>query len=384
LRILASAFDVSAFFFFREATRADPDAVEEGVRGLSDLAHVQAFPIPQESNRFRLVWDHLRSALGRRPYTVFAYDSRSFRSALQARNQLRPFHLLHLDSLDLSGHLDTFYGRVPIVCSHHNVESSLLLRRIGIETRPTLRAYFRHQARRLAAEERRWIPRMDLNLVVSEPDERQVLGSAPEAEVMVVPNCVDTEYLQPAPGRTRRKGVVFLGGYSWQPNRDAMTYFSERILPKIREGEPDYPVTWLARTDQATCRALSRRYDIEVVGYVEDVRPWVQSAACYAVPLRVGGGTRLKIVEAWALGSAVVSTTVGAEGLVAEDGENILLADTEDAFCSAVLRVIRDQALRDRLAASGRRTAEGHYDWDRQAPRLLDAYRRCLEARGGR
>src|SRR4029077_7101234 len=115
------------------------------------------------------------------------------------------------------------------------------------------------------------------------------------------------------------------------------------------------------REDQETCR---REFGVELTGYVDDTRPYLERAACFIVPLRVGGGTRLKILNAWAMGKAIVSTSIGCEGLAAVDGQNILIRDTAEGFAEAIDSVLSDEGVRRRLGAAGRRTVEQTYSWD--------------------
>jgi glycosyltransferase involved in cell wall biosynthesis len=123
-------------------------------------------------------------------------------------------------------------------------------------------------------------------------------------------------------------------------------------------------VTWVGRAATAELRRFADDPALRLTGYVEDVRPYVHRAKCFIVPLRVGGGTRLKILDAWAMGAAVVSTSVGCEGLAAVDGENILIADTVDEFAAAMARVLRDDRLRASIGSNARRTAVERYSWD--------------------
>jgi glycosyltransferase involved in cell wall biosynthesis len=172
--------------------------------------------------------------------------------------------------------------------------------------------------------------------------------------------------------------LVFVGGYSWYPNRDAMAYFGKTILPLVRRRYPDLSVTWVGRAPDAVKRDFENLYGIRLTGYVDDVRPVVSGAACYVVPLRVGGGTRLKILDAWAMGKAVVSTSIGCEGLDARDGENILIRDTPESFAEAVDAVLKDDDLRTRLERNARATAESVYDWSVIGGPMLREYLHLL------
>ena len=175
--------------------------------------------------------------------------------------------------------------------------------------------------------------------------------------------------------------MVFVGEIGWFPNHDALRFFCEEILPRVRAAGQRAPVRWVGRAPDEARREYRARYGVELTGYVPDIRPLVHDAACYVVPLRVGGGTRLKILVAWAMGKAVVSTSIGCEGLAAEDGRNILIRDDPDSFAQATCAVLQDGDLRQRLGAEGRRTVERHYDWERIGESLLGSYTSLLESR---
>ncbi|MEX2375114.1 MAG: glycosyltransferase family 4 protein [Dehalococcoidia bacterium] len=145
----------------------------------------------------------------------------------------------------------------------------------------------------------------------------------------------------------------------------------------MRKERPDAEVRWIGKAPDEARRYFSS-LGIEMLGYVEDIRPHVHDARCVIVPLRVGGGTRLKILDAWAMGKAVVSTSVGCEGLQTEDGENILIADTPEAFARATLRVFDTPHLRRKLEKNARVTAEKHYDWERLGRMMDERYRALL------
>jgi glycosyltransferase involved in cell wall biosynthesis len=178
---------------------------------------------------------------------------------------------------------------------------------------------------------------------------------------------------------------VFVGATSWFPNRDALQYFCDAILPRVRAAGELATVRWVGGgpSDEARRHSL-HRYGVELTGYVPDVRPYVRDAACYVVPLRVGGGTRLKILDAWAMGKAVVSTSVGCEGLAAEDGRNILIRDDPASFAQAVCAVLQDGPLRRRLGVEGRRTVERLYSWEGIGESMLTLYDGLHESTRGR
>lgn len=375
MRLLSHAFDVTALCFYRAASRGTAEEVEASLDGLRRITkRVRAFPIPQDESRLRFVWDHLRSVLTGRVYTRFVYESGPFEKAVEEELGREAFDIVHVDSLDLSGYLPLL-RRIPVVCTHHNVESALLRRRAETERFP-MDAYLRLQARLMEKEERRAGPLVNLNVVVSEPDAQRLEAIDPETPITIVPNGVDTTYFSPRdPGAD---GVVFVGGYSWYPNKDALEYFAASILPLLRRVDPDVHVTWIGDAPAEVRERFEREHGIELTGYVDDIRPLVDDAGCYVVPLRVGGGTRLKILDAWAMGKAVVSTSIGCEGLETRDGENILVRDDPHRFADAVIEVLENRVVRDRLSTEGRRTARTVYEWEVIAEDMLDEYHELI------
>jgi polysaccharide biosynthesis protein PslH len=358
LRLLARDYDVTALCFYRRATTPDVSGSLAALRAIA--SDVELFRIEQEYSRERMLTDHARSVLTRRAYTAFAYRSAPFSRALLSRLAREQFVIAHVDSLDLGDYLPLLTG-VPIVAGHHNVESALLRRRAENESRVMRRRYLELQARFTEDEERRWCPLAAVNLAVSDPDKADFQRLVPGARFEVIPNGVDVDAFVPSIGGAR-DGIVFVGGMSWFPNADALEFFDEEILPLVRARDERVKVTWVGRAKPDVIASYAKR-GVELTGHVDDIRPYVGAAACYVVPLRIGGGTRLKILDAWAMGKAVVSTSVGCEGLDAIDGQNILIRDDPAAFAAAVMMVLRDPGLRASLERNARATAEQKYSW---------------------
>ena len=372
LKILASAYDITALCFYRAPKSKRPLDLSANVEALSRFGRIEAFEIPQEHDRARLVADHARSVITHRSYTVASYDSARYRRRLHTLLATEHFDMVHADSLDLSGYFPMLDG-LPLACTHHDVQSSLLSRRAEQERSVFRRLYVAHQSRLMLREERQWCPRVGLNVTVSEVDRSLLEMIAPDGTYAVVPNGVNVHSFRPEEASDRHEGIVFVGGSGWFPNLDAMEFFAAEILPRIRTQLPGVTATWAGRSSPAQQRAFGQR-GLVVTGYLPDIRPTVQQAACYVVPIRVGGGTRIKILDAWAMGKAVVSTSVGCEGLAARDGENILIRDDPESFAAATVQVLQDEGLRRTLGAAARRTAEEIYDWDVIGRGLLRAY----------
>ena len=373
LRLLARAFDVTALCFERSASsgRGTAANLAAGRDALQALAEVDVFPIPQRHSRLRFAWDHMRSVARGRAYTEYLYESRAFRRRLREHLRKTRFDLVHADSLDMAPYFPDC-GDIPIVCVHHDVESALLDRRAAIERSRPRRAYLRYQAGLTRALERRWCGRVGLNVAVSDEDRARLNALVPDARVAIVPNGVDIDEFRP--GASEGRGIAYVGGTNWFPNLDALEFFADEIWPHLKNLAVGFAPRWIGSASDEQRRHYAERHGIELTGYVEDVRPFMAGAACHIVPLRAGGGTRLKILNSWAMGKPVVSTSVGCEGLAAVDGDNILIRDSPRDFARAVASVLSDAGLRRHLGERGRATALQLYDWNVIGRAMNDTY----------
>lgn len=221
---------------------------------------------------------------------------------------------------------------------------------------------------------RRWEPRYAENfsrcITVSEVDRDILLGANPAIEISVIPNGVDTKVHKPLPYNHNAPSLIFTGKMSYQPCADAAVYFCREVLPLVKKEIPDVDLWIVGREPPQEVINLAAD-GVHVTGWVEEVVPYYERSTVCVVPLRAGGGTRLKILEAMALGRSVVSTKVGCEGLDVTDGENILIADHPQEFADKTIRLLRDRELRNSITARARRLVENQYDWDILAGRLM-------------
>ncbi len=235
------------------------------------------------------------------------------------------------------------------------------------------RIYSRLQAEKLRRYEAQVAKSAHRVIAVSEADRAALLALEPTLNIAVVPNGVDAAYSGAIPwqGQDSRR-LVFVGSMDFRPNIDAMVWFCHHILPLIRQEEPQASLTIVGRQPPTAAQRLASEA-VTVTGEVADVRPYLAQAAALVVPLRFGGGTRFKVLEALAARVPVVSTTLGAEGIGAIDGQELLLADDPQAFAQAVLRLFRQPELTERLTEAGAALA-GRFDWEALGPRLLEVY----------
>lgn len=254
-------------------------------------------------------------------------------------------------------------GDVPVLLFEHNVEYLIWQRLAHLESNPWKRALFEMEWRKVRACEADACRRADLTIAVSDDDKERLAELGAGIRAASIPTGVDTEYFKPCGAAEVPARLVFSGSMDWHPNEDAVCYFVDTILPRIRAEAPAASFTIVGRNPSARVRELGAQPGVIVTGTIDDVRPSIGEASVYVVPLRAGSGTRIKIFEALAMGKAVVSTTVGAEGLALESGRHFLAADTPHDFATAVIRLLRDPARRQALGDEGRALVEANYSW---------------------
>jgi sugar transferase (PEP-CTERM/EpsH1 system associated) len=363
----------------------DRAAVADSVRHLAGFcAEVRVFPIVSGGSRWRYAALLARNLMSTVPYSVPRFYSPELEQAVIDLVSRRPIQLLQFETIAMAQY-GALAADLPAILHHQNVESVLLARRAAKTRNPLVRFYLDHQAQKLAVYEAAICPAQAVNVTVSEADRQLLATAVPGARYEVVVNGVDPEYFAPAPD-PGGADVVFVGGMSWYPNRDAIKWFLGRVWPAIRRAVPRarFVIVGSHPAKEAE-RAADRDEGVVVRGLVPDIRPHVRAAAVYVCPLRIGGGTRLKILDAWAMGKAVVSTAIGAEGLGAVAGREIELADDPAAFAARVIALLGDPARRQALGAEGRRRAVDEFAWPRIASGLLHLYDELVgEHRSGR
>jgi glycosyltransferase involved in cell wall biosynthesis len=304
-----------------------------------------------------------------------------------AIKQGQPYDAIHADQLNMAQYallaksaisncpLFTGHCSLPtLILDEHNAVWTILDRSRRLEASWTKTIYFEFEARKLKAYEGRVCREFDTVLAVSEND-RKGLKQAMQGwrRIPVIPIGVDSTAVQPLPHQVDANAILSIGTMSYPPNVDGVLWFAKQVFPLIQREIPQATFTIIgARPPCDVMQLAVRNSAISVTGYVSDLTPYLSRAACLIVPLRSASGMRVKILEAWARGIPVVSTTVGCEGLAAVPGEHLLVGDTPRDLAAAVLHLLRDPDLRQRLAEAGRRLVEEEYDW-RVACKGLDA-----------
>ena len=381
LKQLQPGFDVTLLAYARRNHQANAEARHTAQAALASFVKRVGNPVPIQAEHAvtRRLWDHVRSVATQRPYTYYEYGSRAYGEQLRRALAEAPPALIHLDSLDMHRWLP-WLPAVPHICTHHNIESDLLRLRANRTTR-MLRRYILHQAALVERVDRQLVPRFRLNIMMSELDAQRLRRLAPGARTLVVPNGVDTTFFVPDASRPQVRGrVVFVGPTYLFANRDGVDHLLERIWPLVRSAHPSATLHLIGKSSLADRMRYERVPGVACLGFVPDIRPHLAEACCSVVPLRVGGGTRLKILDSWAMGKAIVSTSLGCEGLDGVDGKHLLIRDDPSAFAKGVSEVLSNATLRRDLERNARQIAEQQYSWDRIGEGLRTAYREIIES----
>jgi len=254
---------------------------------------------------------------------------------------------------------------VPKVLFTHNVEALIWRRHCAVARNPLWKAICWREYRATARAERHYLNLADHVLTVSDTDRDFFASTTERAKITVIPTGVDLEFFRPAAEEAQPNTLVFTGSMDWMPNEDGVFYFVEKILPQIRRKVSTVSLLVVGRRPSSRLLKLATTTPgVKVTGAVDDIRPYMQRGAVYIVPLRVGSGTRLKIFEAMAMGKAIVSTSIGAEGLPVRPGRDVLIADTPKGFADAVVGLLQDDVRRSDLSRAARQLVAQRHGWD--------------------
>jgi polysaccharide biosynthesis protein PslH len=295
------------------------------------------------------------------------------------------YDIIQIEGIEMAGYMPARAGRIAprLVFDDHNAEYVLQRRACLTDLRSPRRwpaaIYSLIQWRKLVGYERRVCRAADRVVAVSEADAAALRRLVRGLDVAVVPNGVDLDFLQPGvvaplPGMSPH-ALVFTGKMDYRPNVDAVLWFVDEVLPLILQQAPDVHFYVVGQQPHARLARLDGHPAVTLTGRVPDVRPYIAGATAYVVPLRIGGGTRLKVLEAMAMGRPIVSTRLGCDGFAFTDGQEVSFADDPATFAASVLALLRDPCAAAELGRRGRQHVEAELGWDAIVPRLEALYR---------
>lgn len=373
-RQLAKVMDVTHIGLGEPGELAWPTECQDGIR-------IVLAPKGRAYTIAKLAW----GALGRTPVTLLNFHSPPMAAALAKELAAHDYDTVLIEGIEMVPYLTLIRAaKNPvrhIVLDWHNIDSEVVTRHSLNAPTPLHRLYMRRAAGQLKRIEAELLDGCYLHLVTSAREQHELLRRQPGANVIVVENGVDARYFTQSPqgqndqrNRAGRHRILFVGAMDYSANIDGVGYFVEQIWPRIHQAFPELVFTIVGRNPPEKVRSMASRPRIEVTGTVADVRPFYREALAAVVPLRVGGGTRLKILEAMAAGVPVVSTRIGAEGLRIGPETHFLLAETPADFHAQLGRLREDLSLWRRLSSLSRKLVEAAYDWNMIGERFVENY----------
>lgn len=377
VRELGSRVDLHLLAFVHPDALPTVDTLEESRRVLGGFcSHIEYFSLWPKRSKAHTVAALANSLLSNEPFSVIAHRSGAYASAVARACSVSRFDVLHADTIALTPFVDLGASRsAATVLTHHNIESQLMRRRSEVEPRTAARWFLGREADKLARYESLVSGRYDCNIFMSTPDRDLLAASVPGLRTAVVPNGVDLDYFAADETGGSETSLIYTGGMNMFANRDAVLSFLRDCWPTIAAAVPDARFYAVGQTPPAELlEAAAGDPRVVVTGYVDDIRPFVRKAAVYVVPLRVGGGTRLKVLDAMASGKAIVSTSIGCEGLDVMPANDLLIADSPAEFARVTISLLGDAAARRRLGAAARARVAERYGWRTVVEQLLGAY----------
>ena len=326
----------------------------------------------------------IRALLSSEPYTVSKYWNRDVERQILDIAKAGDYELVHSEQLHMAkyGLAVSSTIQIPVAIREHNVESLILKRFLKVQRNLLIRGYAFLEYKKLERYQSAINSRADLNVMITE-DDRALLGQlVPGARSAVVQAGVDRDYFSSTVSDLedidQKLTIMSIASMDWYPNVDAVNWFCDEVFPRIQETHPTVVFEIIGR---GIPESISKRSsnNINVVGFVDDIRPYMRRATVMVVPLRIGGGMRVKILDSLAMGKAVVATSVGCEGIAVTSGRNIVVADSAAEFAQRTSELLRDSRLRNSIGTAGLRLVESKYSWSRQVALLADEYEKLIE-----
>jgi len=368
--------EIHLLTFTQEPYLRDPLQRAKSIEGLKKYCKtVKVFDIPTDKSRLAWIFLLFFNIFTSTPYSCWRFYSRKMKNAIKESLLKNRFDLIEIGTVSLLK-----YARLapdlPKLLIHHNIESQLLYRRSNTADNLFVRLYLKLQAHKLKRLEKWASVHIDHHTTVSDLDKETITEYCPNIKATTIENGVDTDFFVPETSSEEENSLVYAGSMEWYPNRDAMLYFINKIWPILKHKLADIKMNLIGANPPSELIDFSKREpNFRLHGFVDDVRPYVHNSAVYIVPITVGGGTRLKIVDAMAMGKAIVSTSIGCEGIKVKHGENIIIADNPGDFATSIIELLADRELRLRLGQSARETAIMNYSWKLIAPKLNNIYK---------
>lgn len=329
-------------------------------------------------SRYNYYWLALKSIFTSDPLTVNLFKSEEMHNLIQHLTNRIKFDIAHYDTISLVEYYHDS-GDIPKFLTHHGVESYMIRRRMINEKSYLKKIYFLMESYKLRRFEKNNCSKFEMNIMVSNDDKHMLKNISPTANIEVVENGVDVNYFLPKTIHSNTNRLIFAGRLDQYSNMDAVLHFCMNVWPLIKERFPRIQFTIIGNNPPQKLLEIAKNDKrIEVLGYVDDVRPFFSKATVSVCPIRDGGGTRIKILDAMAMGMPIVSTTIGCEGIDVTPGNDVLISNTPEEFVKNIEIICTNDNVRENMSVSARKKAEDRYSWSSIGMKLNNLYAKSM------
>lgn len=347
--------------FFLSFLEKNIDQIHPEIRALCESVNV--YMLPEDDSKIRLFLSLLKNFLSPLPFVAQKYFDKRMLGQINYILDNEHIDIVHVDLLPLSGYLPFFRG-ITACLTEHNVEYLRVKSYATVAKNPLEKFFFKIQALKLKRYEKKVLGKYRRVFCVSKNDLDQLEELTPEANYKLIPNAVDIKFFSPGKDKPHLNKIIWTGGAGEIYNRHAIRVLVDEIMPEIRKLRNDIKLVLIGNSIDKYFSTIGGSSDIELLGYVDDVRPYLNDASIFVAPIFSGGGTKLKILNAMAMGIAVITTDVGAEGIGCEDGVHYLNANSPYDFACKICALIDSPEKIDRFGGSSRAFIEKNFTWD--------------------
>lgn len=347
---------------------------------------IEVLQLPVDKSRYGRHLIALKS-LFTRPYNINWLVSDEYAERLQQWLVQQRYDLVHFDTISFAPYLPLLPAGIATALDHHNIESPMLIRRAEMERNPLKKFYFWQEGVRLRHYEATHCPQFSTNITCSDLDTERLLQISPTCDAQTIPNGVDIDYFKPAEQTAEgdELRLIFVGRLNWYPNAQAVTYIAETLWPLLKRRWPDIKFDIIGANPPAAAKALAAQDTNFIVhGFVDEMRTYMHKATVYVCPITDGGGTKLKMLDALAMGKAIVADPIACEGIKVVDGVNVLFASTPEAYVERIAEFVDSPTKRTSFGRAARELIENEYSYAAIGKTLATLYESRAHAETGR
>jgi len=334
--------------------------------------------IPCDTNPTQKKMLALRSIFTKEPYTINWLESKEFTLLLKKYLAEFDFDFVHFDTISLAPYLK-YCQEIPTSLDHHNIESHMLFRRSTKESNFLKKLYFWQEAKRLEKYEQLNCPNFTFHITCSDIDKERLNSLSPDSAVHTIPNGVDIDYFDPEPISIKEDKLLFVGTLSWYPNIEAVLFITNEIWPLLKKQMPHVQVDIIgANPPQEIVDLAKSDPNLHIHGFVDDIRPFFKKSKCYVCPIKDGGGTKLKIIDALSMGMAIIADEIACEGIDLRNNKDVIFADTAESYVEKIVQVLTNDDQRKSLEDKARDRAKESYSYTSIGEDLSNLYNKYL------